>query len=249
LLFDYIFSYLTYKFLSNNSLFRYTLLMKKAFTMIELVFVLVVIGILAAVIIPNTKTNPVMEAAIQLVSDIRYTQHLAMTDDKYSAATIDWYRKRWQIVFINSSKANNQYAYTIFSDTSNTGDPNISEIAKNPQNPSQLMTGGSSGGEVSLGINDPNFNGMKKLNLGMSYGVSSMKFSSSCSVNGSKRIAFDYIGRPIKGKLGAANGAGGNNRAYESNNLIQSNCDITLSNGTKNVTIRITRETGYTSIL
>ena len=67
--------------------------MKKAFTMLELVFVIVVIGILAAAIIPSTRTNPAQEAAIQLLSDIRYTQHLAMIDDKYGQNTpgnVDW---------------------------------------------------------------------------------------------------------------------------------------------------------------
>ena len=59
--------------------------MKKAFTMLELVFVIVVAGIIAAVVIPNTKTNPAQEAAIQLLSHIRYTQHLAMVDDKYDS--------------------------------------------------------------------------------------------------------------------------------------------------------------------
>ena len=70
--------------------------MKKAFTMIELVFVIVVIGILAAVIVPSTRTNPTQEAAVELQSHIRYTQHLALTDDKYG--TGDWYKNRWQVV-------------------------------------------------------------------------------------------------------------------------------------------------------
>lgn len=68
--------------------------MRKAFTMIELVFVIVVIGILAAVIIPNTRTNPLQEAAIQLLSHIKYTQHLAMTDDTYDENDPNWYKKR-----------------------------------------------------------------------------------------------------------------------------------------------------------
>ena len=73
--------------------------MKKAFTMLELVFVIVVIGILAAAIIPSTRTNPAQEAAIQLLSHIRYTQHLAMMDDKYDATNATWFQERWQIVF------------------------------------------------------------------------------------------------------------------------------------------------------
>jgi len=71
--------------------------MKKAFTMLELVFVIVVAGIIAAVVIPNTKTNPAQEAAIQLLSHIRYTQHLAMVDDKYDSTNANWFQNRWQI--------------------------------------------------------------------------------------------------------------------------------------------------------
>ncbi len=94
--------------------------MKKAFTMIELVFVIVVIGILAAVIIPNTRTNPLYEAATQLVSHIRYAQHLGMVDDKFDSGNANWHRNRWQIRF-------NGNQYTIASE-------NNTVFAKNPMN-------------------------------------------------------------------------------------------------------------------
>jgi len=94
--------------------------MKKAFTMIELVFVLVVIGILAATIIPRTRTNPVQEAAINLVSQIRYTQHLAMSDDKYGSSAT-WYRDRWQMSFVGNT-------YSIQHNDGN-------DYAKDPLNP------------------------------------------------------------------------------------------------------------------
>jgi len=72
--------------------------MKKAFTMLELIMVIVIIGILAAVIIPRTASNDTAEAAVKLISDIRYTQHLAMVDDKYGQ-NANWYRDLWQINF------------------------------------------------------------------------------------------------------------------------------------------------------
>ena len=223
--------------------------MKKAFTMLELIFVIIVIGILSAIILPSTKRSPLQEAAIQLQSHIRYTQHLALIDDKYDALDTNWYKKRWQIVFIHSSNANNQYAYTIYSDSSggSTGDPNVSEIAINPENHSQLLTGGSSGGEPKLGINRPDFPGSKKLNLGMSYGVTDIDFSSSCSVSNSERLAFDYLGRPIRGKLSNSSG-GGNQKAYEPDNLIISDCNITLSDGGNSIMLTIKPETGYVNI-
>lgn len=102
--------------------------MKKAFTMLELVFVIVVAGILAAVIIPSTRTNPAQEAAVQLLSDIRYTQHLAMIDDKYGQNTVgavDWFLKRWQIRFTGDT-------YSIVSD-------NNTNLAVNPSNSALLL--------------------------------------------------------------------------------------------------------------
>ena len=77
--------------------------MKKAFSMLELVFIIVIIGILASVIIPRTETNPLRESAIKLLSHIRYTQHLSMVNDKVKSTDANWYKKRWQIVFSNSS--------------------------------------------------------------------------------------------------------------------------------------------------
>jgi len=82
--------------------------MKKAFTMLELIMVIVIIGILAAVIIPRTGSNKTAEAAVKLISDIRYTQHLAMIDDKYGQNN-NWYRDLWQIRFNGNS-------YSIISD-------------------------------------------------------------------------------------------------------------------------------------
>jgi len=78
--------------------------MRKAFTMLELVFVIVVIGILSMAIIPRVQTNPVREAAIALVSDIRYAQHLSLVDDKFEVTnTTSWYKNRWQIVFVGNT--------------------------------------------------------------------------------------------------------------------------------------------------
>ena len=57
----------------------------RAFTMIELIFIIVVVGILAAVAIPRVERNGLIEAADQLSSHIRYTQQLAMNDNEFNA--------------------------------------------------------------------------------------------------------------------------------------------------------------------
>jgi len=218
--------------------FRYTYCMKKAFTLLELVFVIIVIGVIVATILPRTKSNSLQEAAIQLQSHIRYVQHLAMMDDKYDANDLNWFKTRWQIIFNKQLNSDEKWAYTIFSDTSGvrSGRPNKDEIAINPLNPKQRMTGGYNSAN-ELDINDPEFIGMKKLNLGRSYGVTDMLFS--CS----QRVAFDHLGRPIKSDLSS------NTVAYDSNDLITNDCNITLINGTEQEIIQIASETGFTCIL
>jgi len=215
--------------------------MKKAFTMLELIFVIAIVGILAAVILPRTQTNPLQEAGAQLLSHIRYTQHLAFVDEKFDTNDSNWYKKRWQLVFSSAAEANNQPAYTIFSDTagSSTGGANVSEIALNPQNSSELMTGGYTGANA-LDITDPAFNGMKKLNLGMSYGVTSFNLSGGCNNN---RIAFDSVGRPMQGDQSTMTSPYGNSR------LITNDCNVTISDGTNNLVIVVRPETGYASIV
>ena len=218
--------------------------MKKAFTLLELVFVIVVIGILAAVILPRTKTNPVQEAAVQVQSHIRYAQHLAMIDDKYDSNDVNWYKKRWQILFSSNASSANKWAYTIFADTigGSTGNPDLGEIAVNPLNINQRMTGGQTS-SVSLDVNNANFVGMKKMNLGLTYSITNVTFSSSCSIAGSTRLTFDHLGRPIKSNLSA------NVAPYDNNDLLQNDCNITLTDGTETAIIQISPETGYAKLI
>ena len=93
--------------------------MKKAFTLLELVFVIVVIGIIASAILPRMNDTHVQEAAVKLLENIRYTQHLALVDDKYQPSSNNWYKNRWQITF-------NRNTYSIVSN-------NTTLYAKDPQ--------------------------------------------------------------------------------------------------------------------
>jgi len=217
--------------------------MKKAFTLIELVFVLVVIGIIAATIIPRTNTNPLQEAAVQILSHIRYTQHLALVDDKFDQADSSWYKKRWLIVFDNNVSVSKDTAYTIFSDNNgaNNGDPDVGvgEIAINPQALDKELTGG-----YGLSILPSNTAVTKKLNLTKSYGVTDVSFSGAGCVNDTaRRLNFDHQGRPMIGNLS------GLTEAYSNSTLLQADCNITISDGTNNAIITISPETGYARII
>ena len=207
----------------------------------ELVFVIVVIGILAAVVIPRTGSNRLNEAAIQVVSHIRYTQHLALVDDKFNSSDSIWFKRRWQIIFGNSAYTDYKPAYTIFSDTSGTasGNPDQSEIAKNPLDSSKVLSGGHSG---TINFTDPDDKKIatKEMNLGATYGIESYSLNGGCS---GARIAFDHLGRPFTGNLESTE------VAYDSGRLIKERCDIILANDEGSITIAIEPESGYAHIL
>ena len=216
--------------------------MKKAFTLLELVFVIVVVGILAAAILPNMKTNPVREAAIQLVSHIRYTQHLAMMDDKFDVGDQEWYKEMWQIRFTNGNgTSDNKPAYVIFSDSSHTQQAEKSETARDPLS-GLLLNGGVS----NIQWDDPDL--LQKTNLGNAYGITDVDFGSECNGGNGQamRIAFDHFGRPIEGDISAPILP---LTVVNALNFITGTCTITLSNGSnEDVVILIEPETGYTHI-
>lgn len=70
---------------------------RTAFTLLELVFVIIIIGILAVLAMPNFRGNPLQTAAEQVAGHIRYTQHLAMVDDKFDPANGTWFQDKWAI--------------------------------------------------------------------------------------------------------------------------------------------------------
>ncbi len=238
--------------------------MKKAFTLLELIFVIIVVGILSVSVIPTFQRDTLLEAATQVVSHIRYTQHLALVDDKFNPSDKEWFKGRWQIRFYeNLSYTNstcpkeslkNIWAYTIFSDNPTyRKNPNIKEMAKNPQNSNELLSGGYNNTLcVDNANNNKNSNSMKSLRLNSAYGVEEVKFSGGCRSD-VRYINFDHVGRPFNSfpKLSAYElSKGGRVR------LIVKRCVISLcstacsvANSDEKIDIAIEPETGYTHII
>jgi prepilin-type N-terminal cleavage/methylation domain-containing protein len=207
--------------------------MKKAFSMIELIFVVVLIGILSAVITPRFERSSLREAANQIVSHLRYTQHLAMIDDKFDPKDQFWYKKRWQLQF----KSGNPIYYYIYNDLNTDNAVSQNELAKDPMDSTKYLTG-----DKSISINSGKYN--KNMNLTEKFDVQNITFSSSCSFSSSKRISFDYIGRPYRGTLYSMT------TPYQSDRIIRDQCTITLQNSESElVKIAIEEETGYVYIL
>ena len=225
---------------------------KRAFTMIELVFVIVVVGILAAIMIPKLNRNASREAANQILTHIRYTQHLAMQDDKYENFVSDnpvrWFRMRWGVAFNNTSLQKCSidepgvvtWKYSVFFDKSLNGNINSeNEVANDIYKSGKLLSGGWSSGIVTEAI-CKKWN--KELNLGKRFGIASVDFRDGCS--GMQTIIFDEMGRPLRV---ASTTSGGAKRTYD--RLLKKDCKITITDKRGNqTTITIEKESGFTSI-
>lgn len=222
--------------------------MKKAFTMIELVIVIVVIGIIAMVTIPKYDQNRVLIAAQQIASHIRYAQHLAMIDNRTNLIAEpaappngdQWWRERWTIAFTQNTNGK-RWGYSIYSDFSRNGSLNSpNEVAPDPQNPNRLLTASNM---VAIPANRLN----NKLNIGRTYGIKNVTFTGGCAQNGNQAISFDEKGRPF---LNASTTNVGT-RANPSVGRIATRCEINIGDGDKNDTstnvakICIEAETGY----
>ena len=225
---------------------------KRAFTMIELIFVIVVVGILAAIMIPKLNRNASREAANQILTHIRYTQHLAMQDDKYENFINNqsklWFKMRWGIAFNNTSLYDEclidkpgikTWKYNVFFDNSFKGNINSeSEVANDIYKSGKLLSGGWSGmsTDACKKIN-------KELNLGKRFGITSVDFKDGCS--GMQTINFDEMGRPMKVVSVTKNR--GAKRPYD--RLLKKDCKITITDKRGNqTTIIIEKESGFTSI-
>jgi prepilin-type N-terminal cleavage/methylation domain-containing protein len=233
--------------------------MKKAFTLIEFLFVILIISILSISIIPNIKDNSLYEAATQVVTDIRYTQHLAMIDDKFDKSEKSWYKRRWTIRFRENLSFTSTlppiavydkiWAYTIYSDTPNYNgrEPDLVSIAKDPLNKNKYLSGGW---DNTLHVE--NKASLSRMRLGEKYGIKDVKFSGGCRST-VRYVYFDIFGRPFNSST--------RDNSYELasagwHKILTRPCKISLCTkecrGQKSdteVIITIEPETGYVHIL
>ena len=219
--------------------------MKKAFTMLELVVVIVVIGIIAAAALPRINDDHIAEAADQVMSHIRYTQHLAMQDSKFDPTDANWFRKRWSITFTRASfcKGGNEWRYSVYHDDGNTtGNLNsVNEVARDPLDPNRFMSSGWAGIANADCANVSN-----KYNLTTNFGITNVQFRGVCGQAGLQTLSFDEFGRPMRSV--STPGGGGAARGYDRLVYNGQNCQIVLSTAKRTATITVTPETGFLQV-
>jgi prepilin-type N-terminal cleavage/methylation domain-containing protein len=205
----------------------------KAFTMIELVFVIVVLGILAALALPRMDRDLRQEAADNILSAIRYTQHLALNDDKTNPFINDWQKSLWTIRF--SSDGDH---YTIGSDMDRSLNIDKIEAAIDPQNGKYIYNDSAT----------PQADESPNIFLNKKYGITTIAITAGCGIatgtTTSLHIAFDNLGRPFRGVSVATNN-------YD--RYVNQDCNLTFSAANafpgEPIVVTISRETGYAYIV
>ena len=222
----------------------------------EIVLVVVLIAIFAAIIKFSSKDDDRLHlATLQVLEHIRYTQHLAMNDDKFDPRDIiynahpdkkglngRWFYSRWQIWFRQNSK---HMLYVIFSDKNHGGNFDYIPVVETAKDP---LSGEVMAYRMPTEIgyqNEAEFNN-ENFDLTAKYGIVNIatKNCNQESISPSKaRIVFDDKGRPYGG-ISALD----NKNAYFYR--ITKECDIIFTADTgKTSTIRVYPESGYAEIL
>jgi prepilin-type N-terminal cleavage/methylation domain-containing protein len=210
---------------------------KNAFTLVELILVIVVMGILASLAIPRLDRDLREEAQTSILSAIRYTQHLALMDDKHMFDTEKWQQRYWQIAFSQCS-GGNKWFYMIGSDNDMSGNGHFekSEAAINGATglPYYWLSANScdNGGDETVSSD---------IFISKNYGINSVTLTGGCA--NAQYIGFDRLGRPHVNFGGST--------SPDHSTYMSSDCQITFSFEDTTInpfTITIAQETGYAYI-
>ncbi len=179
---------------------------KLAFSMIELIMVIVVIGILASIAIPRMDRDIRQEAIDTILSDIRLAQQNALLDDKHDVTNPSWQMAFWHFEYY---RCGSDFVYRVASDINTNGIITQQESAINSQDRKYLFAD----------CNDlDDTDNSSKVNLTQNYGINSITAIGVCATT--HIVAFDNLGRLHSDITNAVPN-------YET--LAQDNCNITFS--------------------
>lgn len=192
--------------------------MRRGFNVIELIFTIVLIGILSMAGYMMIPDNRLQQAADSIISNLKYTKMLAQTDDRYytmpdssmpnsvnlNKQMENWKKGMWQFQ-IHLKGSNAEGSYSIYADTGRTsnstnfdGRPMSGDlIAKDPINMSCL-----SGYTMSNLPKECENNIAREVKLAETFGISKIEITTTNCVKESDatRIFFDNKGLPYCGK-------------------------------------------------
>lgn len=222
--------------------------MKSAFTLLELIFVLIILSLIFAISYFHFQPDYLRFGAEQILNDLKYTRHLALMQNSFRAKDLDifkapFFKRRWQLYFIRSKDfTNKSLTYGVFLDKNGDGNANIGrknsnkskEIAQDLLNPNKLMISGQSG---VLDQNDPRSN--STYDLQKKYAIIKLEFFGSCQ--NSTRVTIDEYSRLYSPLRNSKN-------LYDKSLFFKNDCIIRLSSKNDFLCIIINPSTAYAYI-
>jgi len=227
-------------------------MLKKAFTLIELIFIIILIGILSSVAASYFRDDKLALATYQVLEHIRYTQHLAISDHKFDPKEQNYahqtdreeqyvgsyHLSRWKIVFYKKSGIVYYWVYSDRNRKSNCDITSHIEPAIDPLSSELLYYC------LPPGCNATRNN--EKLNLTSTYGIKSVVQTGFTSSLPSGFLAFDEKGRPYN-ELETTASADKYEKIYKHRITSETNITITGEDDRQAV-ITVYPETGYAEI-
>ena len=176
---------------------------RSAFTIIELIFVIVVLGILASLAMERVDRDLKQEASETILSHIRLAQQLALRDNKHRQDNNGlWQRAYWRFEYGKCKNTTNldgtaAYYYRVGAATTLDKAFNKNESAINPVDGKYLYTINS--------CDDLKKDESPTILISKKFGINKIEKYAGC--NKVQHIAFDYLGRPHHqiGSYGSAN--------------------------------------------
>jgi len=203
-----------------------------AFTMIELVMAIVVLGILAAVAIPKLDNDIRVGARDNIYSALQYTRQLALVDNKTNPTDDEWQQELWAIRF--SSDGDGGFTYSIFSNSDHGLNVDLEESAIDPANGKYLF--------ARAGRSTPEDDESPSVFLGQEFGINEVDFVGGC--RGTQTLAFDHLGRPHVGGIFT--------KQDLYSQVMTTDCTITIGfedEDIEDLTFIVSKETGFVRIL
>lgn len=104
--------------------------MKKAFSLLEILLIISLLGILYTAFIPKSQINKIDELTNRLILYLKQTRYQALINDKYDQDDSYWHKKRWTLKFFRCRKDVGGIYYSIYSDNNSSGHPSIEDSLK-----------------------------------------------------------------------------------------------------------------------
>lgn len=212
------------------------------FTMLELIMAIVVLGILAALALPRMERDIRTEAADNILSSIRYAQHMALMDDVTDPTSLTWQRRFWRFGVRTCLAAEGDVFYYVGSDKNGGGNINNTEAAIDAASGKIML--GTAGTSCASGTNN---NAAPDIFISHKFGIQDTNMFATCgagNADAARYIGFDHLGRPHTGFSGSV--------LPDYSTLMASDCNITFQFDDANLApliITIEHETGYASIV